>query len=437
VVKRSSVLPKALACGLLICTAFPAGRGVAAQELTLDDYFAAAVRRSEVIATQSELIRQAEERYKQATAALLPTISGYGSYLWQDPLPTGAPSTPSNLSRQPLAKVTATQPLFRGFREIAAMRQTEALISAQSDDYQNARVLLFKDVVQNYYNVLAIERDIFNLGEEIRLNHEREKEIQARVRIGRSRVSELLNVQSTISTLRAQIEQLRGQLSVAREVFAFLSGLAADTPLRDSETLPAGVDPIENYLAGVDSRPDVRATRQRITAADENLTVARGGHLPSLDLNGNYYFDRPGYLSDSNWDVQLALTIPIYAGGSVQSKVREAASQRTQAELAMSQVTRAAEQEIRALYQSVVLNITQLEALENSTDAAKKSYEAQSAEYRLGLVINLDVLQALTAFQTNQRALDRARLTAKADYQRLLAASARRAGITSAATPSP
>ncbi|KPK52399.1 MAG: hypothetical protein AMS22_09190 [Thiotrichales bacterium SG8_50] len=190
---------------------------------------------------------------------------------------------------------------------------------------------------------------------------------------------------------------------MAREVFAFLSGLAADTPLRDSETLPAGVDPIENYLAGVDSRPDVRATRQRITAADENLTVARGGHLPSLDLNGNYYFDRPGYLSDSNWDVQLALTIPIYAGGSVQSKVREATSQRTQAELAMSQVTRAAEQEIRALYQSVVLNITQLEAL----------------------------------FQTNQRALDRARLTAKADYQRLLAASARRAGITSAATPSP
>ncbi|KPK52400.1 MAG: hypothetical protein AMS22_09195 [Thiotrichales bacterium SG8_50] len=135
-------MPKALACGLLICTAFPAGRGVAAQELTLDDYFAAAVRRSEVIATQSELIRQAEERYKQATAALLPTISGYGSYLWQDPLPSGAPSTPSNLSRQPLAKVTATQPLFRGFREIAAMRQTEALISAQSDDYQNARVLL-------------------------------------------------------------------------------------------------------------------------------------------------------------------------------------------------------------------------------------------------------------------------------------------------------
>ncbi len=434
---RNSVSPTAMACGLLLGAAVLAKTAVSAEALALDDYFAAALQRSEVIATQSELIRQAEERYKQASAALLPTVSGYGSYLWQDPLPPGTPSTPSNLSRQPLAKVTATQPLFRGFREIAAIRQSEALAGAQSDDYQNARVALFKDVVQNFYTVLAIESDLANLEEEIRLNQEREKEIQARVRIGRARVSELLNVQSTISTLRAQIEQLRGQLSVAREVFAFLSGQRADTPLRDGESLPTTVEPLEFYLAGVDSRPDVRATRQRLTAADESITIARGGHLPSLDLNGNYYLERPGYLADSDWDVQLALTIPIYAGGSVQSKVREAASQRTQAELALSHATRSAEQEIRALHRSVVLNMAQLDALEKSTLAARKSYEAQSAEYRLGLVINLDVLQALTAYQANQRALDRARLAAKGDYQRLLAASARRAGITDRPAPAP
>jgi outer membrane protein TolC len=61
-----------------------------------------------------------------------------------------------------------------------------------------------------------------------------------------------------------------------------------------------------------------------------------------------------------------------------------------------------------------------------ATDAARKNYETQQRDYRFGLVTNLDVLQALTVFQENQRALDRARYTAKLNYLRLQAAAVRR-----------
>jgi outer membrane protein len=50
----------------------------------------------------------------------------------------------------------------------------------------------------------------------------------------------------------------------------------------------------------------------------------------------------------------------------------------------------------------------------------------QQRDYRFGLVTNLDVLQALTAYQENLRALDRARYTAKLNYLRLEAAVVRR-----------
>jgi outer membrane protein len=418
------MLPSPLV-SLLAAVLFGVNGPAQAAALTLADYYAAALQRSEVVATQTELLRQAEERYNQATAALRPNVSGAATYLWQEPLPSGTPTSPTTQSRQHVTRLTASQPIFRGFRELAAVRQSEALRGAQTDDAEQARLLLYRDVVQNFYSVLSLEKDLENLAEQIRLNREREKDIEARVRIGRSRVSEVLNVQTTINTLRAQVEQQRGQLQVARAAFAFLSGLDADTALRDAEPAPPPPTALADYLAGVGERPDVRAGKKRIAAADENVGVARGGHLPSLDLNGNYYFDRPGYLGDSNWDVQLALTIPIYAGGATQSKVREALSQKTQAELTLSQVTRQAEQEVRALYESWRGNLAQLEALERATETAKKSYDAQSAEYRLGLVINLDVLQALTAYQENQRALDRARLTVKSDYLRLLAAAGR------------
>jgi outer membrane protein len=384
----------------------------AAETLTLDDYYAQALVRSEVVATQSELIHQAEERYRQAGAALRPTIDGVGSYTWLD---KGARDTTANPTRQPHARLTATQPLFRGFREFASLRQTQALMGAQGDDYRQARTQLFKDVAQNFYDVLSLEQDLNNLHEQINHNHEREKDLRDRVRIGRSRTGEMLTVQSTISTLRAQVEQLQAQLSTAREAFAFLSGLPAVTPL--------------------EIRPDVKAAQQRLTAAQENISVARGAYQPSLDLNANRYLERKGNLEDVDWDVQLALTIPLYAGGSLQSRVREAVSQSAQAELGASQVRRLAEQEIRSAYRSVVFDRTQLEALQMATETARKNYEVQRRDYSLGLVTNLEVLQALTAFQENQRALDRARYTAKLNYLKLEAAAVRRPTPLGGTTP--
>jgi len=410
-----------------------AGPTAAAEEaLTLDEYFAQALVRSEVVATQSELILQAEERYRQAKSTLRPTLDGVASYTWLD---KGARDTTANPTRQPHARLTATQPLFRGFREFASMRQTQALIGAQGEDYRQARTQLFKDVAQNFYDVLALEQDLKNFDEQINLNLQREKELQDRVRIGRSRTGETLAVQTTISTLRAQVEQLQAQLAAAREAFAFLSGLPADTPLRDSETLPASLDTLETYLARLELRPDVKAAQQRLPAAQDNISVARGARQPSLDLNANRYLERKGSLEGVDWDVQLALTIPLYSGGIRQSQVREAVSLSTQAELGASQVRRQAEQEIRSLHQSVVYDRSQLAALEKATEAARKNYEVQRRDYRLGLVTNLDVLQALTVFQDNQRALDRARYTAKLDYLRLEAAAVRRPVASEGPTP--
>lgn len=425
-VKRNFAVTLVSVVGLFVSTAATVAPAVAAEPLTLDDYFAAALRRSEVVATQTELIRQAEERYKQANAALYPTVNGVASYTRQDPVPAGESSTANFPNRQTLAKVTATQPLFRGFRDFAALRQNKALLRAQDLDYLSARMQLFKDVAQNFYTVLSIEQDLRNLDVEIKLGLDREKELNARVRIGRSRIGEVLTVQSTVSTLRAQVQQLQGQLSVAREAFGFLSGLDPATPLRDTENLPAGVEPVDEYLARLALRPDVKANQQRLTAAQENVSVARGAKLPSVDLNANRYLNRTGSLRDSEWDVGVALTVPIYTGGQLQSKVSQAVSQQTQAELSLSQIRRQAEQEIRSVHQSVVYDQSQLEALEKATEAARKNYEAQRHDYRLGLVTNLDVLQALTTYQENQRALDRARFTAKIDYLTLQAAAVRR-----------
>ena len=147
---------------------------LAGEPLTLEAYFNAALQRSESTAIQLQQIQQAEEVYRQANAALYPTISGDVTYTWQDPLPAGSPSNPSNLSQQHVTKITASQPIYRGMREYAALRQTQDLLSAQRQDYHQARVALYQDVLQNFYTILALESDLKNYREEIRLSRQQE-----------------------------------------------------------------------------------------------------------------------------------------------------------------------------------------------------------------------------------------------------------------------
>ena len=45
----------------------------------------------------------------------------------------------------------------------------------QGEDYRGARVQLFKDVAQNFYDVLALERDLANLDGQIRQHQQREE----------------------------------------------------------------------------------------------------------------------------------------------------------------------------------------------------------------------------------------------------------------------
>lgn len=394
--------------------------------VSLQGCFKAALKQSELIKQSEESIRQAEEHSRQAFGAILPSVNAVAGYSWQQPLTSSSTNIFPN--EQPILRLSATQPIFRGLREYAAMRQTDLLAQGQTQSKRNAERLLFIDVAQNFYQVVSTEQDLKNLIEQIELYHKRAVELKARVAIGRSRLSEHLTIEAAIAGFEAQVEQVKGQLQVAREMGAFLTGLHVATPLVDQENVPEKPAPLEEYLSRVDFRPDIRSARSRLGFANEEVRIARGGHLPSVDLNGNYYFVRNGALKDVHWDAQLLLTIPLFAGGLIQSRLREAVSLQTQAELEWQRLKRLAAQELRTLYLHFETDRSQLASLRRSTAQAEKNYQQQSGEYRLGLVNNLEVLSALALFQEGKRTLDRVRFQMRSDYVRLEIAAGKRVG---------
>jgi outer membrane protein len=161
-----------------------------------------------------------------------------------------------------------------------------------------------------------------------------------------------------------------------------------------------------------------------VEQAEENVTIARGGHLPTLSAAGDYYLQRPGFLSNVNWDAQVILTIPIFQGGIVQSQVRQAASLRKQNELTLSKARRLAQQQLTSYYSIYEADLLQIQKQQLATELAKKNYQVELRDYRFGLVTNIEVLQVLTTWQEGQRLLDKNLFQAKIDYLTLRAAAA-------------
>lgn len=409
---------------LSLACLFTLSEARAAAGLSLKEAFAAALKQSESLASQGESVIQAEERFHGALGSVLPAVSASGQWFQQDP--TGLPSTSAvpQQAWQTTYKATATMALFRGFREYAALAAAGDLVVSEKEAYEWAGGQLYRDTAQAFYLVLFLEKDVETQRSEMAFYDRRISTLSERARIGRSRKTEVLTARSARAILKAQWESSLAQLATARELLAFLTGLPPETPYRDPSGLPV-LGSLESYLSAVASRPDVKAAEANLKAARAGVNLARGAHLPSADLTGNYYLERPGQLRDVKWDAMISVTLPLFLGGTVLSQTRQAQSAERQAELALSRLKRQAAEELRVAWGDVRFDLSQVGAQQEAFELSRLNYEAEARDYNLGLVNNVEVLQAQNAYQESQRARDRAQYAAKTDFARLQSLAAR------------
>jgi outer membrane protein TolC len=86
-------------------------------------------------------------------------------------------------------------------------------------------------------------------------------------------------------------------------------------------------------------------------------------------------------------------------------------------------------EEVRSLYHNLKSDMAQLAALQEAFDTSENNYKANVKDYELNLVSNLDVLQALAAYQDTERSLEKIRYLTKIDYEKLEASVAHRLSL--------
>lgn len=393
----------------------------ASERWDLKAVFDSALTKTETVASRSAATEQAREREWQATGKILPSVNLIGSYLRQDPGPGS--SNAFTRGEQSNARINLVQPIFHGFGEFAERRSRLALVRSQEKQLEQSKLTLFQQVAQSYYSTLACEQDLKLLTHLKDLTEKRLVDLHNQVRIGKSRAADRLAAEAQAATLDAQIAAAETTRNQAWETFRFVTGIQTMVPLQEPNTeIPDKTKGLEDWLGKIAARPDLQIGQALVESSDEQITVARIGHFPAIDLNANYYLKRAGVLADSKWDASLSLTIPIFQGGAVQAQVREANEKKKEQELLLATTRRNAEKEIRSLHQEVSGHLRQHIALKKAVDLAEKNYEQQNKDFRFGLTTHLDVLQAMNTLEEAHRLYDKNRYQAYAALASLKAA---------------
>lgn len=375
---------------------------------------------SESLKIQNQNVYQRQEDLKQARGSLLPSLQ-YNYRWFTQEVPPGASNFSSlRQENQYTSQLKLTQPLFRGMAEYAGLEATDLNFEAAKAAYESEKLTLYTDVAELFFQYLRSEAEIKNLKELLGNLKDREGELGKRARIGRSDQADLLSAKSQATLAETDLLQAKSNLSTAKlNLMAAVPNLEFES-LKDNLDLPQEIPLVEEFLNKVSQRPDILQAQLLKESAGEQVRIARAGHFPSLDLEGNYYFLRPGVLQDVEWDVGVVLTIPLFEGGRVNSQVRQAASVKTQQNLLQERLLRQARADVQSNYEYFVTQRQRLRILDTTVKLSRDNYLRQQRNYRQGLKSYLEVIQFEREYWDIQRNLDNTLYETKLAWIRLL-----------------
>ena len=148
-----------------------------------------------------------------------------------------------------------------------------------------------------------------------------------------------------------------------------------------------------------DNAPALKEQAARVKTAEYEVSKAKAGHLPTLDLRMQYGYERdPSYTSIDNTNqsrsVTLSLNIPLYEGGYTVASTRRAAADLYAARESERGINDDLTVNIEKEHGNVLANGLRIDALQKSVATNELLVKATQKSVTAGIRTNVDVLNA-------------------------------------------
>jgi outer membrane protein len=349
----------------------------------------------------------AEELYPQSRASLLPDIRAGGFYRRSDTSrenSTGTiPDVDSNFTNKGY-DLSLNQVLFNKALW-DAMEQSEALVAQAAAVYEAAKQDLIIRTAQAYFNVLGAQDNVaFTQAEKEAIGRQLEQS-QERFNVGLIAITDVRESQASYDNAVANEIVARNTLRNNIEALRVIIGDPVDdlVPLAESFPLllPEPSDINEWQSTALKNNLNIKAAKYALTAAKENYEASLAGHYPTLNLRAAHAFDSSdgnsfgstfGGADTTDSNIEGRLEIPIYQGGSVNSRTRQANAEVWSAQASVDQAVRTTVQQLRDAYLGVQASVSSVKAFNQALISAKTSVEATEAGFEAGTRTSVDVL---------------------------------------------
>ena len=414
---------------LIVSGAFAQGAGAA----DFLETYRLAKRADATFAASRASLEAGIEKLPQGRALLLPVINGAANTTHNDSENRTLNFNPPGFNSNGW-NVTLTQPIFR-WQNLVQYQQSQFQVLQAEAQFAQATQDLIVRVAQAYFDVLAARDNI----EFIKANKiaiaEQLAQAKRNFEVGTATITDSNEAQARFDLAVAQEIAGINALDVAERALQQIIGEPPSTltPLRAnvliSQPQPSIMD--EWAKSARASNFVVRANEAVMEIADREVGRQRAGHYPTLDVVAIAQENTNASLASglntrsqvNQNTIGLQLNLPIYAGGAVLSRTREAVALKEKARQDLEASRRAAEFNARQSYLNVTNGLAQVRALEQALVSSETSLQSNRVGFEVGVRINIDVLNAQQQVFQTKRDLSRARYDTIVNGLRLKAAA--------------
>ena len=385
-----------------------------AQATDLSQAFRDALANDAALQSVRAQLAATREKVTQARAGLLPGVAANGTLNHQIVDTNLAPSR--EFTGQNYA-VSLSYPLYR-LQNVEAYEQSKLSVVLTETQEAQAQQDLILRVSQAYFDVLAAQDNVATIRSQKRAITEQLASAKRNFEVGTATITDQQEAQARFDLSVAQEFAALNDLEVKRSALSQLTG----KPVGELNTLRSGVtlqppQPAResDWTAGArDANLIVRQAKIASEIAAREIDRQRYAHRPTLDVTGSIGYSRNGSSSSvgvnaTSAAVGLQFNMPLYTGGAIDARVREALALRDKSAFDLENARRQAEQGARQAFLGVNSGLAQVSALEAAEKSSQLALDSNLLGYQVGVRINIDVLNAQQQLFTTRRDLAKAR----------------------------
>ncbi|MEM9622211.1 MAG: TolC family outer membrane protein [Pseudomonadota bacterium] len=383
----------------------------------LEDVYNAARTNDAQVGAARAGFAASEQAVPQARAALLPSLNASANTSWTErefpgslDFTTGM-EVPDQDFNEHGWSAQISQPVLNmsGWFGVGSAK---AQVSAARFDLSRIEQDLIVRVVDAYLNVLRAQ-DLLDTthAEEAAVKRQLEQ-VQQRFDVGLVAITDVLESQAAYDAAVVRRIQADGDHSIFFETLSTLSGEYYESLDRLSHKLPIINPAPMTEQKWVDTalltNLGIRAAQEQLTAARRNVRSRRSDALPTVDATVTQVHSVTGAPNFFNADTTdqvvygLQFNLPLYTGGLIRARSKEAKAQEDQASETLLDQQRTVTRDTRNLFQAVATDVVRVKARLKAINSAQSALEATETGYEVGTRNIVDVLQAQQRLYSSQ-----------------------------------